>query len=469
MPLPALLIGLPLMLGPVIYGLRRWRYLEVGLAAGAPFGLLLLLLALPLDQPLGWLNGVAFASTFDVLGRAFVIEPVTRLALAFIFGQAALLFLGASVTHPGRFYLPAGQLIVGLLVAALCIRPFLFAALFMHLASALAVFMLADERHAQTRGALRQLTFATLSLPFILLSGWLLERNTGSALEADTITRVTLFLALGFAISLSVAPFHSWIPMVAESAYALAAAFVFSSMRFVTVFLLINFLNTYPWLGQSAAIYQALTLAGGGMVLLGTLFIFGQRNFGRSLGYAVLIDIGATLLALGLGTLEGLEAALAVLVARGIALTLWAVGLDQVRHLAGGDDFDAVTGLARSHPFAAAAVVAGLLSLAGFPLTAGFPGRWALLRLLAQIHPTAALLLLVGMASIAFVAARGIAALIMPAPSPVRRIAETRPTIILYSFGFAVLLTLGLFPQWLLPVVANTADVFSTLARSSGP
>src|SRR5262249_61641565 len=101
-----------------------------------------------------------------------------------------------------------------------------------------------------------------------------------------------------------------------------------------------SFLGAYPWLNQNPTVYRALTLAGGGMTLFGAVCVFGQRNFGRSMGYAVLVDIGAVLLALGLGTQAGVAAALTTLALRGIALPLWAAGLAHIRQTAGSDQFD---------------------------------------------------------------------------------------------------------------------------------
>jgi NADH:ubiquinone oxidoreductase subunit 2 (subunit N) len=101
------------------------------------------------------------------------------------------------------------------------------------------------------------------------------------------------------------------------------------------------------------------------------------------------------------------------------------------------------------------------LSLVGFPLTAGFTGRWALLGLLAQIHPTAALLLLLGTVSVAFVCARGIVALLAPAEEQQREAPPAvsgRVSAAVYGVGFAVVAVLGIFPQWLLPAVAATAS-----------
>jgi formate hydrogenlyase subunit 3/multisubunit Na+/H+ antiporter MnhD subunit len=273
---------------------------------------------------------------------------------------------------------------------------------------------------------------------------------------------------VGFAILTAVVPFHSWVPAIAEHASPFAAAYVFTVTRLGVLFLMLSFLNAYPWLGENPTVYRALTLAGGGMVLAGGLLAFGQRNFGRVMGYAILVDFGATLLAVGLGSRAGVEAALISVALRSIALPLWALGLEQMREVTGSDSFDALAGFARRYPLPAAAVVLGLLSLVGFPLTAGFTGRWALLYLLAQIHPSAAILLLLALVSVSLVCARGLAAMLTPAAplegEPALPTAPvSRTALALYAVGFTVLLAVGLFPQWLLPTVARTAAVFSQL------
>jgi len=209
-------------------------------------------------------------------------------------------------------------------------------------------------------------------------------------------------------------------------------------------------------------IYRTLTVMGGAMVSVGGLFALGQQNLGRTLGYAVLVDIGAVLLSIGLQSAAGTAAALTALTLRAVALCLWAMGDAQLRRVAGGDDFESLRGVGRRYPFAAAAAIFGLLSLVGFPLTAGFAGRWALLRLLAQIHPTGAILLWLAMASVSLVCVRGLAAL-LSAPlgeeaAPAAR--EAPGAILVYGFGVVVVLALGAFPQWLLPLVANAAAAF---------
>lgn len=477
MPAPLLFLLTPGLVACGVVVAHRRRWLATGLAAGSAALLGLLAITLPLDE--AWL-GLTLTSTWTILGRTLALEPVDRLGLAFIFMQAALLFLAARLVTSTRFFLPGGLLILSLLSAALFVQPFVFAAAFFELAAALAVFLLADEHHRNTRGAVRFFVFMTLGMIFILVTGWLLEAIQASPDDSALTLRATITLALGFAIILGVAPFHSWLPVVAEDAPALSTTFVLTVMHFPVVLLMVQFLMIYPWLNQNPAAERILTLMGGGMAALGAGFVFSQRNFGRALGYVMMLELGATLLGLGLGTQAGIESVLAALALRGIALTGWGLGLAQLRrtaraHGATGnpDDFESLRGVGRQHPFAAALVVLSLLSLAGFPLTAGFAGRWALLYQLAHIHPTSAVLLLIGTASVGLVCARGLAALSTPlevAPTAetesmpiVQRLFGERPWASGVSAALLLLIgLLGFFPQWLLPAVARTALLFAT-------
>ena len=473
MSAPIIFIAFPAIAAPIVYLIRRVRGPATTLSILATVLLGFLALVLPLDQPSAWLAGATVESTWTVLGRVFEIEPGDRLALAFIFWQAALLFLVSGIGETNDLFLPAALANLGLLAAALFVRPFLFAALFLQLGAALAVFMLAGSVYpasAQgppaTRGALRYLVYTTLGVPFILLTGWLLEASAANPADTTYVQQATLLLMVGFAVLSAVAPFHSWVPAIAEHASPYATAYVVTVQRLAVLFLILSFLNAYPWLGQNPTVYRVLTLAGGSMVLAGGLLAFGQRNFGRVMGYAVLVDFGAVLLGVGLGSRAGVEAALVIMALRGLAMPLWALGIDQMRQAVGSDHFDALPGFARRYPLAATAVVAGLLSIAGFPLTAGFTGRWALLHLLAHLHPTSAILLLLATVSVALVCARGLAAMLAPAAAPEAEGAVLlapvgRLALTLYAIGFTVMLAIGFFPQWLLPAVADTAAVFS--------
>lgn len=462
-PTPLLFVVIPWLAAPGIYALRArgWRLAETLVAAGVAGVLAVLAAFLPLTL------APYLRDTFGVLGRQFVMTPADRGALTQLLTLAALIFLGAGLRTQGRYFLGAGVAILGFLAAALFVRPFLFAAIFIELAAALAVFMLADEGHPATAGALRFLIYTTLGVPFVLFAGWLIESGAANPGDPRYLTQAALCLAAGFAVWLAVTPFHSWLPEVAEHAPPLATAFVATVMRTPVVFLLLKLLDTYSWLAGNSLILGSLQLAGAGMVGLGALLVFGQRNLGRSVGYALLIEFGAVLLALGLGTRAGVQAALAALALRGLGLWMWALGLDQLRRAAralepdraGSDDsFEALRGLGWRYPFAVTGAAVGLLSVMGLPLMAGFPARWALLRLLAEQTPALAALLLAAMTSVGVVVMRALAALTTPrSPEEVIRVRETWPALAAFSLGVAAILLLGAFPQWVLPWVTNVS------------
>jgi formate hydrogenlyase subunit 3/multisubunit Na+/H+ antiporter MnhD subunit len=235
-------------------------------------------------------------------------------------------------------------------------------------------------------------------------------------------------------------------------------------MRGPLVLLLLNLLEAYPWLADHPLASSGLSLGGAGMVALGALFVFGQRNLGRSVGYLLVIEFGAVLLALGLGTRAGVEAALAAVIMRGVGLWLWAIGLDRLRRAArerdpdlpDEDGFEVLRGLGWQYPFAVTALAIGMLSTIGLPLMAGFPPRWALLRMLAEQTPALAALLLGAMTSVGVVVMRGLASLTTPrSPDEVIAPRETRPAMVVYSLGVLTILLLGAFPQWVLPLVAG--------------
>src|SRR5574337_14100 len=257
--------------------------------------------------------------------------------------------------------------------------------------AACAVLILSDDEHPVTRGALRLLVFVTLAVPFILLAGWQLEGLQTSPADTSLLVRATIMLNIGLLILLAVVPFHSWIPNVADDSSPLASAFVFTVIQAAVLFFLLKFFTQFDWMRNNPAESAALRM-----------------------GYAVMIDLGATLLAASLFGLDGFRVALSIAALRGLGLAVWGLGLGWIRsgsRRANSDDFDDVQGLAWQMPFATAALVVGGLSLAAVPLTAGFPGRWALFRFLATEDVRLALILLLASVSVVLSYARGIAAL----------------------------------------------------------
>ena len=467
MSVPVLMLATPFLAALLVYVLQRWRWAQAIIAAVVCALLALLALQIPLDQVAVFAGrDITFQGTWSVLGRAFTFAPENRPALAFIYIASMFFFAGAGAAKVPSAFLPAGLLSVSLLTATLFVQPFLFAALFLEMLAAVSVLMLSDDDHPFTRGSLRLLVFVTLGVPFILLAGWQIEGATSSPDDLTFLTRATVLLDIGLLILLAILPFHSWIPTVAEESSPYAAAFVFTVVQMAVMFFMLNFFNQYAWL-RSPTQFAALRFAGVAMVIGGGAFAFAQRRFGRLMGYAVMVDIGAAMLAVGLGTADGLRAALAIIAMRGIGLSVWGMGLGWLRASAkDSTDFDDLVGKAWQFPFASIAVVIGGLSLAGLPLTAGFVGRWALYRQLAVSDYGFAIALLAASGSVMLAYARGAASLFKrTSTDKAFSIQDDQVAVVFLAIGVAVILFVGLFPQMVLPAVTQAAGAFKALVK----
>ena len=113
-------------------------------------------------------------------------------------------------------------------------------------------------------------------------------------------------------------------------------------------------------------------------------------------------------------------------------------------------------GAGRRQPIAALSILVGLLSLAGFPLTAGFPGRWALLSLNYSQDLYILITLLSTMILFALLVLRWATILFDPTQDE-ERTPRITPLRLYLLFGIASLLLLGIAPQILVPWVVEVA------------
>ncbi len=345
--------------------------------------------------------------------------------MVLIYLAAALWFGGAKIAGVNRLFIPIGLAISGLLTASLAVEPFLFAALLIELAVLVSVPLLSPPGERVGRGVLRYLTFQTLGMPFILFTGWLfvgVEANPG---DPAAVLRATVPLLLGFTFLIGIFPFHTWIPMIAEETHPYSAAFIFFVLPGVVSIFGLSFLVRYPWLRINPLLYVSLRILGLLMVVTGGVWAAFQRNLGRMLGYAVMVDIGMSLLAISLGAgnpqvqlpISGTDIPrttglfFALFPARAVALSVWALALSTIRNHVPDQNFRSVHGLARKLPIASAALVLAHFSYAGVPILAGFPVQLALWSSLAAQSLPAALVGLLGMVGLASGAIRSLVVL----------------------------------------------------------
>lgn len=446
---PLWLVILPVAASPLVYLVRRWG-LAAHLAALVALLTGLLAWSLPPTNPI------------RLMGRPFLLDPLTQHVLALLFVLAAVLFLVAWRLPQGRAFFPAGLILLGLLAAAGMSRHLGITALVMVLAVIDAVPIIQGGQTGSTRAAWRFLVMMLLALPFFLLAAWRVDLYREDVENVVYLGHAALFLALGMAVWLAAVPLHGWLTAVGAEAPPVAAALVLTGFPLLALVTLLHMLTEATWFTWPEHAGRLLLIAGLASAATGGLLAAVQRGLRPLLGYAALFDLGCLLVALAIGGDGGALAFYAGLAVRGLGLGLAGAATAAVSQWAGGHAFAELRGSARRMPLATVALMAGGFTLAGLPLTAGFFPRWLLFQDLAQADPRWVWLLASGGMGVAIGYLRGLNAMLASAGGA-NRAHPMRParlaTIFLVALGL-LSLGLGLFPDPLLRVAERLLSVY---------
>ena len=202
---------------------------------------------------------------------------------------------------------------------------------------------------------------------------------SGQPAGQEVLTYLALGLLLvGFAFKVSAVPFHMWTPDAYEGAPAIVTAFMSAGVKaaafaaFVRVFMS-AFGGLQP---QWAPVLWVLSAAS---MILGVTAGVAQRNVRRMLAYSSIGHAGYLLMAMVAGSDMGKGAILFYLVTYALT-TVGAFGVTALvaTRDRNNDDLDDYAGLSKRQPLLALLMTVFLLSLGGFPPTAGFIGKWYL-------------------------------------------------------------------------------------------
>ena len=447
----------------VIFLLRRWYRSSVlaGVFVAALLGLLAWIVPIGQTINLGpWsfqLNG-----SLSVLGRQFLLGDGDRPILMMVYFLAAFWFGAAYIARAGRMFVPLGLEVVALLTAALSVEPFLFAALFIEMAVLVSVPILLTPGKRAGRGIIRFFILQSLGMPFILFTEWMLTGVETSPGGVGLVTRAAGLLGLGFMFLLAVVPFHTWVPMLAEDSHPFAVSYILLMLSWMILLFGLGFLDRYTWLRNDAGVFEIMRLAGLLMVLTGGLGAAFQRHLGRILGFALLAEIGFALLAVGLP--QGLPIVFMTLLPRALSLGVWSLALSLLWRQGQEMEFGSLRGIGRKLPVLTAAIMMAQLSVAGFPLLAGFPMRFALWEQLSMQAGWQAALSLLGSIGLIASAVRTLSILVAGEDEHPWQVTESWQFMVLLGIGLAAMILIGLFPQWFLPPLVSGLNAFTHLS-----
>jgi len=344
--------------------------------------------------------GVAAAALWDHNATSFGVVSADNFGLfvtwiLIVVGLLTLAFSGPSITRDG---LPQGEYYTLLLfaIAGMMLMATASDLLVIFLALevlSLAVYVLTGIRRdsaASTEAAFKYFLLGAFSSAFFLygiaftygLTGSTRLDRVGSLIAAQAMSPTPMqllavgLLLVGFAFKVSAVPFHMWTPDAYEGAPPAVTGFMSTGVKaaafaaFVRVFLA----GFEPLHGLWWPIVWAIAAA---TMIVGTVVGVAQGNVKRMLAYSSIAHGGYLLVALVSANDVAKGAVLFYLLAYAVT-NVGAFGV--VALLDGGsranDEIRDFAGLGNDHPALAALMTIFLLSLGGFPPTAGFVAKW---------------------------------------------------------------------------------------------
>lgn len=383
---PIIWIIFPILLSIVLLFLRKNQTVVIFIGVIISFWLAWVAWSISFDQifQLGT-RSFKIAETLSVFGRDFVLSNSERPIISLFYFINAFWMLGSFYARPSRLFVPYSIIVIALLTAVIAVEPFLYAALILEIIVLLSVPLLAEPGQASTKGVLRFLAFQTIAMPFILFTSWMVTGVETGPGDLELLSRATALLGIGLAFSLAVFPFHSWIPMTAEESQPYPAAYIFFIFPMGVSIFGLGLLDRFVWLRESEILLLILQSLGGIMVLIGGIWAAFENHLGRVLGFAAVMEIGYSLLAISIGGEIGILLYFWLLVPRIVSYVVWAMSLARLNlETKQRLDFDHIKGMGNKYPFLGVGIVLAIFSLAGIPFFAGFPVRLILWQTLAQ-------------------------------------------------------------------------------------
>ncbi len=336
-----------------------------------------------------------------------------------------------------------------------------------------------------TEAAMKYFVLGALASGFLLYGMSMLYGATGTLdinemarniAGGRTVSRAalvlgTVFVVAGLAFKLGVVPFHMWVPDVYHGAPTPVAAFI-GSVPKLAAFAITFRLLVEGLLPLAVDWQKMLILLAVASLVIGNLTAIAQTNFKRMLAYSTIAQMGFMLLAMLSGVVGGstLSTANAYSAALFYVLTyaLTTLGAFGVMLLLAREGFECeniadLKGLNKRSPWYAFVMLLMMFSLAGIPPTVGFYAKLVVLQALLGNGLTTGMVWLAVVAVMfsligAYYYIRIVKTMYFDEPSAedmARPIVAAQDMRVALSFNGAMVLVLGIVPQYLLALCTS--------------
>jgi NADH-quinone oxidoreductase subunit N len=204
------------------------------------------------------------------------------------------------------------------------------------------------------------------------------EAVEGVSTDVLLLTGLALVVA-GLAFKASVAPFHQWTPDVYEGAPTPVTAFMAVATKAAALGIIVRFFDV-AMIDAADTWAPALATLAAVTIIVGNVGAIGQSSLKRLLAYSSVGQAGYMLAGVVVTTQAGVQAIMFYLAAYLLMnMAAFAVVVARERETGLGDDMSSLYGLGANRPLLAWPMTIAMLSLAGFPATAGFFGKITLI------------------------------------------------------------------------------------------
>lgn len=266
---------------------------------------------------------------------------------------------------------------------------------------------------------------------------------------------LTLVLGGGL-LKCGLAPFHQWAPDVDEGSSVAVMAFRGVVLRAASMMVLLRLITEVfpPELGTLSWVLVILAFGGS---LIGSLMATAQTEMKRMISWGGVAQGGILLLAFAANSASAYSAMLFYLFVNGVAtigaLCVLSTLKEGTREIGGIED---LSGLAYGRPMPAILLTLFLTSLAGLPITAGFWGKWLLVRSVIGFESGwPALMILISSAVLIYAYFRWVAVLFMQSPRISIRSEASSSELAILALCAGLTLWLGVMPD---PVLGSTGE-----------
>lgn len=292
-------------------------------------------------------------------------------------------------------YFSVLNLLLGAMLALLYTNDLFTAYVFLEVSTLAACAMiLAKDKGESLLETLRYLVMYLVGSGFFLLGVALLYSITGHLLMEPlgeavgdlavqgtypvTLAAALWLLALGLIIKSAVFPFHSILPGAHGAAVTTSSAILSGLLLEVYLILLVKILlrvATVP-VAFSLHLFDGLLVFGVAAMLGGSLCAMGEPDLKRRLAYSSAAQVGYLYVGLGLGTAEGMTAALFHLICHAFTKSLLFVCAGRLISVSQNKrSLTNLTGAAHRDKLAGIGFTLGAISLVGAPLLACFASK----------------------------------------------------------------------------------------------